>query len=189
MDKKFIEFINKKMFTFKILWGALLASIFMFIGVCFIIRPGNIEFDGSVESYGKDPRILIFSMVAFGAAFLSFYLFNLVRGKILAKPMNRNDFLYELKETRNDQGNPVYSQSDLDYISSLDDASLKIYRLQVAMLTPYLLRWALTETVAIMGLLLGQITENKAIAIPFFIAAIILMLVYFPKSELDARMR
>lgn len=180
--------MNKRMLIVKILWGSLLISICILAGINFLLNPEDTTSNVDAISF-NDPQTLIFAIAAVGAGVMSFVLFNILRNNLLKNTPDRADFISSLKEARSDNGQPIYSQKDIEYISSLDDARLRMFYVQSKMFTANILRWALTEAVAIFGFLLSRITFNKLIAAPFFVAAIALMLISFPKSEIEAKMR
>ena len=81
----------------------------------------------------------------------------------------------------------MYTAADLAYLKGLDDRSLGIFRLHTRLFVAHIMRFALTEAIAILGFLAATQFSNLSLFIPFGAIALILMLLYFPKSELSTQ--
>lgn len=187
MEAKFIDFYNKKMLIVRILWGALLMSICMLGVVLFVINKEEFVMNLNPLLAAEEPMLIIFIGVALVLAAATFQGFEVYRNKIIKERWERGAFLNDLRGARGEHGEAAYSAAEMTYVASLDDRSLGVYRLHTRMIAANILRFALTEMIAILGFIAATQFANPSLFIPFGAVAVVLMLIYFPKSELNTQ--
>ncbi len=185
MDNKFIDFYTKKLLIIRIIWFAITIGIFILGVVLFIIIDEPFEMNLSPLLNGQDPLLIVCSLSGVILAVGTFQGFEMYRNRVIGQRWDRTTFLNNLKESRGEQGEVLYTASEIEYLSSLDNRSLGVFRLHTRLNAAYILRFALTEVIALFGFVVANQYSNISLFMPFGAVALILMLIYFPKSEVD----
>jgi hypothetical protein len=187
MDSKFNDFYTKRLLITRILWIALTMSICMFGVVLFVINKEPFEMNLTPLLSGQDPLLLVCTAVGVVLAAATFQGFEIYRNRVIRERWDRATFLNSLRSARGKHGEAIYTAADLEYVSTLDDRSMGIFRLHTRLMVAYILRFALTEMIAIFGFLAAHQHSNISLFIPFGAVALVLMVVYFPKSEMGTQ--
>lgn len=184
MNNKFEEFYSKRQITVKIVWGAITMSIAMLGAILFITVPEPMVLDSAVFINNADPKLPLFALIAIILPLVSWKVFEAMNALAAKKRWDRTEFLSELENSRSEKGVKTYSVDDISFLSTVDDNSLRMYRNSLKLSTAYIVRFALTEAIAILGFLLANEQRNIALFVPFGAFALVMMVLAFPKSEL-----
>jgi hypothetical protein len=146
--------------TIRILWAALMASVCMYGGVLFLVAS-----NGEAPEPPAAALTYVFPVVA---------LMSASTGAMLFRAMSSPDRVRALLQADR-------APQDTAKAQGLPDAERRLSRIPPLYFTLYILRWALFESVAIFGLVLGILHHSFLHFVPFGLAALVLMAMTPPR--------
>jgi hypothetical protein len=161
---------SKPLFVPRVLWGALLASTFIYLYVLYTVARDRADLE-------PDPALLpALGAVALGAAVASF---------LLPAQMHRaaaKSVKLEVKEIPDPNASVAFRDQTptIRVFADPDEVRKKAVALYH---TPLILSLALSEAVAVFGLVLGFLGFDWMMVLPFFVTSWILFALRFPEAR------
>lgn len=179
MTEKIDELLRGNDRTLKLVWFAMSAALLVYAGLPFFVP---IDQEPSVP-------ILVFAGMAAASAVgavlyrrLQFSDAALV--KLLGRPAPSVETLVE--------GIPegVIRETLMERLEPLTPEERRLYGAAASMQTPYIIVWAMNESIGIFGLVGAFMGHDKSVVVPFMGAAFVLQCVSFPRIlEIAGRLR
>jgi hypothetical protein len=183
VDMKFEEFISKKLFLLRMIWVGMFFYLFVLSGIVFVIVKEPIELDLNSVFNGENPLVIALIAMAVTAAIGAFLVYDFFDRRILSERWNRDSFFQYMGSMRTKYGHVVNSPETLQQMQNFSDDQLKEINYYTRMLVANIIRFALTESIALFGFVLAISVKNIQIFFPFGIAAILMMIIFFPKRN------
>lgn len=150
-----------------IIWMALVAALFVYGAMLFILV-NDFTGDGSVMSGAETLSSTVTSVATLGLAtvsMLNLWLAHEVRRRMLSGP-------YVRKSIEENGGS-------LSRLSQEEAAKVIMPKYFMTMI----ILWAIVESIALFGFVIGLLTRDFSVAIPFILAAAVAMFYYRPSAR------
>jgi len=157
----------------RIIWFALLASTFIYLVVMFVATPPR-------DAPPDQTMAMALAMVALTTAAISVLMPRMMFKKSISM------MKLPTRELVDPNASPIL-RDEAPKLRVYEDLNAARRAVTGRFFTPFILGMALSEAVAIYGLVLGFLGHPPSISLPFFVIAWILMLPRFPRE--DAVMR
>jgi hypothetical protein len=174
-SKDFEDALRPRRRVMTIIWGALLASVAIYVVVAYMASP---------EAAGEVPEAMILGVTAAALAAGAASLF--VPSRLLPEATLREHMQAESLDLTRHALNPQTGKVDPAQLARLQKLSEEEQRLVTATtfyLTPWIVGAALAEAVAIFGLVLAFVTGEPGAALPFAGAAAALLAIKRPRFD------
>jgi hypothetical protein len=180
---KFEEFISKKLFLLRMIWVGMFFYLFVLSGIVFVIVKEPVELDINSVLNGETPLVIVLIAMAVMAAIGAFLIYDFFDRRILSERWNRDSFFQFMGSIRTKHGHTVNSPETLQQMQNFSDDQLKEINYYTRIVTAIIIRFALTESIALFGFVLAITVKNIQVFFPFGIVAILMMIMFFPKRN------
>jgi hypothetical protein len=177
MDPWFQKRLDGRIKIFRIVWFALMASILIY-GFILSQKPSNVAVDWN--DVIQNPIGLPFMIAAAMTFVLSFILPTIFIKALSKRAMVRPWNEQSLRAAVTSKGQRLYRDEDIPKLLALSGEDLSVERFTGPYLIFKILRWALSESAAIFGFLLGSMMHSVQVFYPFAAVALLGMLMSGP---------
>ena len=172
----FSSVCKKQFLILRILWAAFTFSIVIYGVIAFVL------FSGNATPGAADPNL---QMVCTAVGVL-LAIASLSLGKLLLSDEQIRSLISKTPDLEKLATNRQTQQVDngfLEQLKQLPEREQRLLSLSPLLLTMNILRLALNELIAILGIVLAITAQNPQLFIPFAGAALLLNLVQFPREQ------
>ena len=163
----------KPWFVMRILWGAPLMSTFIYLAVLHAAVP--------TPPQPPDPILLpVLSMVALSVAGISFWLPRMIFTGAVKMALKNERFASHMVP---DPDASMILREEAPQLRMLVNDKKNRDLVVSLFFTPFILGMALSESVAVFGVVLGFLGFDLLYVLPFFAVAWVLMVIRFPRPE------
>ena len=169
----------------RILYGALVASSFLYLFVLFMVSSGVVSGVASDPASTATPSadftlVIAFAVVAVGVAAASFVVpRRLVEANLSA-------YRPDIETTRVPAPGGLYADATEERRVFSDPWGTR-HDLRTKRFAPMILSWALSEAIAVFGLVLGFMGHELGAVLPFFVLCWALLIVHAPRFAIYDR--
>jgi hypothetical protein len=178
MDPWFQKRLEGRFLVFRCVWIALMASLGVYGFVLRQMQPGDQADWASILS---NPLLVPLSCAACATLALAFVLPPMVMKGASAKAMARPWTEGALRAAVTPKGYPLYREQDIPHLLALPEEDQRLERILLPYGTCKILRWTLSESVAVFGFVLGMTMHSFPVYLPFAAVTLVAMLASGPQ--------
>lgn len=166
--------IAKNSKILKIVWGVLLFAIVLYSGLSLTFSYSRISDPGAALKY-------IFYTIAVLLALTSILIYIKVFSEKSYKEKLKREMSAE--DLAKDIGTNRVDENKKRALETLSTNELKLYGLSGSFFVPYVICWALNESIVLIGFVMAYVFNDGYEIVPFALAALLLHVQMYPKLE------